>query len=87
VRVGKYADDSECFAAHLFWMRAMNTDNDALYDEMASTYHLIFEDWQGATDRQGAIISRLVGRITVDEEGLSLTQQQYAHTMRIRGIR
>ncbi|MEA3138785.1 MAG: hypothetical protein QOK23_954 [Gammaproteobacteria bacterium] len=42
----------------------MNTDNDALYDEMASTYHLIFEDWQEAIDRQGAIISRLVGNPT-----------------------
>jgi hypothetical protein len=29
----------------------------------------------------------LTVRLTVDEEGLSLTQQQYAHTMRIRGVR
>jgi glycine/sarcosine N-methyltransferase len=38
----------------------MRHSNDALYDEMADSYHLIFEDWQETIDRQSAILSRLL---------------------------
>jgi len=31
-----------------------------LYDPMADSYHLIFQDWQEAIDRQGVLISRLL---------------------------
>jgi hypothetical protein len=31
---------------------SMNNSNDALYDPMAYSYHLIFEDWQETIDRQ-----------------------------------
>jgi SAM-dependent methyltransferase len=38
----------------------MNNSNDALYDSMADSYHLIFDDWQETIDRQSVILSRLL---------------------------
>jgi 2-polyprenyl-3-methyl-5-hydroxy-6-metoxy-1,4-benzoquinol methylase len=38
----------------------MTAANAALYDEMADSYHLIFEDWQETIDRQSMIISSLL---------------------------
>lgn len=38
----------------------MTIENEAFYDRMAASYHLIFEDWQEAIERQSAIISRLL---------------------------
>ncbi len=34
--------------------------NNALYDEMADSYHLIFANWQESIDRQGAILAGLL---------------------------
>ena len=33
---------------------------DTFYDDMASCYHLIFDDWNGAIERQQAVLSRLL---------------------------
>jgi glycine/sarcosine N-methyltransferase len=38
----------------------MTIKNEAMYDEMAASYHLIFEDWQETIERQGKIIARLL---------------------------
>jgi SAM-dependent methyltransferase len=38
----------------------MTNENADFYDQMAASYHLIFEDWQETIERQGAIISRLL---------------------------
>jgi len=38
----------------------MNYSNDTLYDPMADSYHLIFQDWQETIDRQRVLISRLL---------------------------
>jgi SAM-dependent methyltransferase len=33
---------------------------DTFYDDLASQYHLIFEDWDASTDQQGAALARIV---------------------------
>jgi SAM-dependent methyltransferase len=38
----------------------MTIENESCYDQMAASYHLLFEDWHGAIARQGEIISRLL---------------------------
>src|SRR5471032_724546 len=38
----------------------MSRSADGFYDDMASSYHLIFDDWDQAIDRQRAILTRLM---------------------------
>jgi SAM-dependent methyltransferase len=38
----------------------MTDENEAFYNQLAASYHLIFEDWQETIERQAAIISRLL---------------------------
>ncbi|VWC73115.1 class I SAM-dependent methyltransferase [Burkholderia lata] len=38
----------------------MNTPPDLFYDDMAGSYHLIFDDWEKAIDRQGDVLARLL---------------------------
>jgi len=38
----------------------MGQPADTFYDDMAAVYHLIFDDWNRAIDRQQAILSRLL---------------------------
>ncbi|KAF1039114.1 MAG: Glycine/sarcosine N-methyltransferase [Burkholderia lata] len=38
----------------------MNSPPDLFYDDMASSYHLIFDDWERAIDRQGAVLTQLL---------------------------
>ena len=33
---------------------------DTFYDDLASQYHLIFEDWDASTDHQGTALARIV---------------------------
>jgi glycine/sarcosine N-methyltransferase len=48
----------------------MSYSNDTLYDQMADSYHLIFENWQETMDRQSVIISRLL--LSPSEAGVIL---------------
>ena len=36
---------------------------DAFYDELAPYYHLIFEDWQAAIERQGARLAGVISQV------------------------
>jgi glycine/sarcosine N-methyltransferase len=38
----------------------MSQPENAFYDEMAAAYHLIFENWDAAIERQGEVLSRLL---------------------------
>jgi len=38
----------------------MTQDDDALYDEFAAHYHLIYEDWDAAITRQGTVLYHLI---------------------------
>jgi 2-polyprenyl-3-methyl-5-hydroxy-6-metoxy-1,4-benzoquinol methylase len=38
----------------------MTRSADGFYDDMASSYHLIFDDWDQAIERQRAILTRLM---------------------------
>ena len=40
--------------------KAVSKDERSFYDDLASSYHLIFEDWDCAIERQGAILSDLL---------------------------
>jgi glycine/sarcosine N-methyltransferase len=38
----------------------MGQPADTFYDDMAAAYHLIFDDWDAAIERQQAVLSRLL---------------------------
>lgn len=38
----------------------MSPSTESFYDDMASSYHLIFDDWERAIERQRAILTRLM---------------------------
>lgn len=40
--------------------KAVSEDESSFYNDLASSYHLIFEDWDRAIQRQGAILSDLL---------------------------
>ena len=48
----------------------MSLSADSFYDDMASSYHLIFDDWEQAIERQRAILTRLLP--SPDEIGVVL---------------
>ncbi len=39
----------------------MTTDRCTFYEDLADSYHLLFDDWQSAIERQRTVITRLVG--------------------------
>ncbi len=39
----------------------MSTDGSIFYEDLAGSYHLLFNDWQNAIDRQRTVISPLLG--------------------------
>lgn len=38
------------------------SDPESFYDALSTYYHLIFEDWEGSMQRQGAFIAQLIAR-------------------------
>ncbi len=67
----------------------MEEPQDALYDEMAAVYHLIYDDWNAAIVQQGQVLARLlpppraVGRVLdcacgIGTQALGLAQAGYA---------
>ncbi|MGH8782149.1 class I SAM-dependent methyltransferase [Paraburkholderia sp.] len=38
----------------------MNTPTDSFYDSLASSYHLIFDDWERAISRQSVVLAQLL---------------------------
>ena len=47
------------------------TEAAAFYEDLADQYHLIFDDWDGAVRRQGAVLERLI-RAEMGQEPLSV---------------
>jgi glycine/sarcosine N-methyltransferase len=39
----------------------MSANRSTFYEDMADSYHLLFDDWQSAIERQGTLISHLLG--------------------------